>query len=105
MIRKHRALVARRETEAAQPVPPAARHTEVDSAAARITHVLNGAREARHEFEQGHKTRAIVDAITAGLDVGTVALFVKDGLNLRGPHDWKSTRKWLGARGIARKRQ
>jgi hypothetical protein len=81
------------------------RRSEVDSEAARIAHLLNGAREARHEFERGQKARAIVDGITAGLDIGSAALFLKDGLKLKGPHDWRSTRKWMGDQGIVQKNQ
>ena len=108
MIRRHRALAAQREISSSArsrangaPTP----HTAIDSAVARVAHVLNEARVARHELEQGHRVRAAVDAVTAGLDLGWGALFLKDGFKLNGPHDWKTTRKWMGDQGILAKKQ
>lgn len=104
MIRKHQALMAQKQAEAARPSAPN-RHSQIDAAVSGIAHTLNGARSARHEFEQGHRARALVDAVTAGIDVGSIALLLKDGLKLKGPHDWKSTRKWMGGQGILEKNQ
>ena len=53
MIRKHQALMAQKQAEAARPSAPN-RHSQIDAAVSGIAQTLNGARSARHEFEQGH---------------------------------------------------
>jgi hypothetical protein len=37
--------------------------------------------------------------------VGSITLFLKDGFKFNDPHDWKSTRKWMGDQGILEKGQ
>jgi hypothetical protein len=117
MIRRHRALMAQKEAQGSPSTPPAQPRTQIDAAAAGIAHVLNGARVARHEFEKGHTTRAIVDAVGAGADLTWAGLatagLLKGHVKLRGPFTWRTkpwepgsgAREWMGEKGIASKGQ
>jgi hypothetical protein len=77
--------------------------------AAGIARILNGPRQARHEVEEGHPLRGAVHAATAAADLElgrSVLSGVRRGaFKISGSHGWKATRKWMGKRGFAAKRQ
>jgi hypothetical protein len=117
MIRQHRALMARKEAGVARPPQPSQPHGPIDSVAAGIAGILNAPRVARREMEQGHTARAVVDGITAGLDL-TVASLALNGLQkgrikLKGPFTWrtkpwedgKGAREWMGETGFVEEGQ
>ena len=123
MIRQHRALMAKKEVHASagpsqkRGLSTGTHNGEVDSAVAGLVHVLNGARAARHEFEQGHKTRGLIDGLTAAADIlwGGMATHgvLKGHLKTKGPFEWRTKpwapepgmRQWMGEQGIVAKGQ
>ena len=119
MIRQHRALTAQKEAANLHPrvegpssvVRAAVRrpHSPADVVMADVVRVLNGPRVARHEIEQGHIVRGIIDGATAAADLefgrSVVSGVLHGHFKLGGSHSWKQTRKWLGEKGLAEKNQ
>jgi hypothetical protein len=117
MIRRHRATTALKEAGGASSPASPLPHTLIDSVASGVAHLLNGPREARREFEQGHRVRAMIDAATAAADItwgGLAAAGLKKGhVKLRGPFTWRTkpwedsrgAREWMGDKGIVEKGQ